>query len=149
MKKIGTAAAVGFYCLFLCVMAAPAASAAVKTYGNAVINFVGTVYDGATFSVSIVDWPAIAGDHIQVRIYGINVPKVKDKRPEVRAKAQQAKEYVVKRLKEGKAIELVDMRRDKYFRIVAVVMVDGKDLGAELVKVGLAKEIKVGEKDDW
>ena len=134
------------YCLFLCVMSTNADE---KTYGNVVINFVGTVYDGGVFTASIVDWPAIAGDHIQVRISGITTPSLKDKRPEMKAKAQQLKEYVVRRLKEGKKIELVDMRRDKYFRILAVVLIDGKDLGEELVNVGLAKEYKTGEKTDW
>lgn len=146
MKNNRTATVAAWYCLFVCVMSTYAAE---KTYGNAVINFIGTVYDGGVFSVSIVDWPAIAGDHIQVRIAGITTPSMKDKRQEMKDKAQQVKEYLVRRLKEGKKIELVDMRRDKYFRILAVVLIDGKDLGAELINVGLAKEYKNGEKDDW
>jgi endonuclease YncB( thermonuclease family) len=133
--------------LAVCVMSIHAADD--KTYGNVTVNFIGTVYDGVHFSVSIVDWPPIAGDRIQVRVYGVNVPSMKDKNPEVRTKAREAKEYVVKRLKEGKKIELVDMRRDKYFRIIAVVLIDGKDLGEELVKVGFAREYKTGGKEDW
>jgi micrococcal nuclease len=146
MKTNRTIQAFVIVFLFLCVMSTCAAD---KSYGNAVITFVGTVYDGKVFSASIADWPPIAGDHIQVRILGIATPSLKDKRPAVKAKAIQAKEYVAKRLKEGKKIELVDMRRDKFFRILAVVLVDGKDLGAELVKLGLASEYTEGAKEVW
>jgi len=67
----------------------------------------------------------------------------------VKAKAREAKQYTVKRLREGKKIELLELRRDKYFRILARVMIDGEDLGAELLKAGLAKPYDGGTKETW
>jgi micrococcal nuclease len=93
------------------------------------VDSVLSIYDGDTFTVTVKGWPAIIGDRISIRIYGIDTPEMRDKRSEIKTKAQRAKQYVVKRLREGKIIELVDMRRDKYFRICAKVMIDGSDLG--------------------
>ena len=67
----------------------------------------------------------------------------------MKAKAREAKQYTVKRLREGKKIELLELRRDKYFRILARVMIDGEDLGAELLKAGLSKPYDGGTKETW
>jgi endonuclease YncB( thermonuclease family) len=42
-------------------------------------------------------------------------------------------------IRNAKAVRLERMQRDKYFRIDAVVLVDGVDLGALLLSEGLAK----------
>lgn len=117
-----------------------------KSYGSAIVSEVTSIYDGDTFKCNIEGYPSIVGDRIGIRVYGVDCPEMTDKRPTVKERARQAKQYTVKRLREGKKIELVNMQRDKYFRILAVVMVDGNDLGQELIKEGLAKPYFGGKK---
>lgn len=117
-----------------------------KSYGSATVAEVTSIYDGDTFKCNIAGYPTIIGEQISIRVYGVDCPEMKDKRPTVKERARQAKQYTVQRLRGGKKIELVNMQRDKYFRILAVVMVDGKDLGQELIKEGLAKPYFGGKK---
>jgi len=63
--------------------------------------------------------------------------------------ARKAKQYTVQRLREGKQVVLRNMRRGKYFRIVADVYVDGSSLGQELISAGLAKPYDGGKKPKW
>jgi micrococcal nuclease len=120
-----------------------------KTYGTVKDITITSIYDGDTFKCNIKGYPSIIGEQIGIRVLGVDCPEMKDKRPDIKAKAQEAKQYTVKRLREGKVIELVDMRRDKYFRICAVVRIDGKDLGQELIAKGLAKAYDGGTKETW
>ena len=120
-----------------------------KTYGNVEVAEVTSIYDGDTFRCNIKDYPPIIGERVPVRITGIDCPELKDKRQDIKELARQAKQFTVQRLREGKKIELVDMRRDKYFRILAKVVIDGNDLGQELVKAGLAKPYDGGTKSQW
>ena len=46
-------------------------------------------------------------------------------------------------------IKLKNMRRGKYFRIVADVYVDGVNLAKELNRVGLGKEYGGGTRPTW
>jgi endonuclease YncB( thermonuclease family) len=134
---------------FSLATAQPATTTGEKTYGNAIVSTVTSIYDGDTFRADIQGWPPIIGEHIGIRIAGIDCPELKDNRPKIKALALQAKQYTVKRLREGKRIELVDMMRDKYFRICSRVLVDGSELGAELIKAGLAKPYDGGKKTKW
>lgn len=120
-----------------------------KTYGNAVVTEVTSIYDGDTFRANLKDYPPIVGERMGIRIYGIDTPEMKDKRPRVKELAQKAKQFAVKRLREGKNIVLKNIRRGKYFRIVAEVWIDGISLGDELIKAGLAKPYDGGKKSKW
>lgn len=108
-----------------------------------------SVHDGDTFSCDIAGYPPIIGHHIGIRINGIDTPEMKDKRPTVRELARKAKEFSEKRLMAAGMVELRNMQRDKYFRIVADVYVDGVDLGRELIDAGLAKPYDGGRKPQW
>jgi endonuclease YncB( thermonuclease family) len=141
MKKI-------LWVLLICSIAY-AQDDSTKAYGSAVIAEITSIYDGDTFRGNIKDYPPIIGERIGIRITGIDCPELKDKRPKVKEMALQAKQYTVKRLREAKKIELVNMRRDKYFRILATVLVDGSSLGDELIKAGLAKSYDGGTKKAW
>lgn len=120
-----------------------------RTYGNAVLDSVLSIHDGDTFTGSINSFPPIVGQRISIRIDGIDTPEMTDKRPNIKQKAQQAKQYTVQRLREGKKIELKNMKRDKYFRILAVVIVDGVSLGDELIEKGYAKKYDGVTKEQW
>ena len=55
-----------------------------SVFGNVRIDEVSSIYDGDTLRVTIRDWPAVAGQRVPVRVYGIDTPEMRDKRPRVR-----------------------------------------------------------------
>ena len=72
-----------------------------------------------------------------------------DKKPEIKVIAVKARDFSRYRLKNGKTIVLKNVKRDKYYRRVAEVWIDGERLGAELIKAGLAKSYDGGKKEKW
>jgi len=120
-----------------------------KTFGTVVVSKVVRVYDGDTFTVDINSWPEIIGYHISIRVYGIDTPEIKGKTAYEKAMARKARDLVRDILYHAHKIELRNIRRGKYFRIVAEVYVDGKSLANILLKNGLAKEYYGGHKQSW
>jgi endonuclease YncB( thermonuclease family) len=120
-----------------------------KNYGSAVVAEITSIYDGDTFRCNISGYPAIIGERIPVRINGIDTPEVTDSRKLIKQLARLAKQHTVQRLREGRKIELRNMKRGKYFRIVADVYIDGQNLGQELIQKGLAKPYDGGKKPTW
>lgn len=118
-------------------------------YGNVIVDKVGTIYDGDTFSVSINQWPAIIGKNIPVRLKGVDTPEMKGACYQEILKAREAKKFTVQRLRSAKKVELKNMSRDKYFRIDADVFIDGKDLAQELINNRLGVAYSGGIKMDW
>jgi micrococcal nuclease len=118
-------------------------------YGNIIVDKVGTVYDGDTFSVSINQWPAIIGKNISVRLKGVDTPEMKGACYQEILKAREAKKFTVQRLRNAKKVELKNMSRDKYFRIDADVFIDGKDLAQELINSRLGVAYSGGIKMNW
>jgi len=49
-------------------------------------------------------------------------------------------------LRSADVIKLVSLRRDKYFRLLAEVSIDGEDLGYSLIKNDLARPYDGGKK---
>ena len=49
----------------------------------------------------------------------------------------------------GYSSDLVDVKRGKYFRIVATVLADGVDVAAALVKNGLGRLYGGGKREGW
>ena len=108
-------------------------------YGIAKVEHVRSVYDGDTFRVDIAGWPPIVGDNMPIRIFGIDCPEMNSKDPDERYMARKAREFTKNKLLSAEVVYLVNMQRGKYFRIVAIVLVDGKSLGDMLLEAGLAK----------
>ena len=127
----------------------PILAASPKTFGDVIVAEITSVYDGDTFHCNVSGYPPIIGERISIRINGIDTPEMRDNRPAVKALARQAKQYTVQRLREGRKIELRNMQRDKYFRILTDVYVDGSSLGRELIQRGLAKQYDGGKKTKW
>ena len=123
--------------------------AADKTYGTVTVAEVTSIYDGDSFRCTVAEWPPIVGERIMVRVRGIDCPEMRDQRPEVKALAQQAKQFTVERLRAAKVIELRDVGRGKYFRVLADVYVDGDSLGEALIEAGLAKPYYGGTRPEW
>ncbi len=120
-----------------------------KHYGDVVISEVGTVYDGDTFYANVKEWPPIVGEHIGVRVNGVDTPEMKGDCPREIALARKAKQFTVTFLRSAKTIQLKRISRDKYFRIDADVYANGKSLADELIKAGLGYEYHGGTKKSW
>jgi micrococcal nuclease len=131
------------FCLFSVALCAD------HTYGSATVDSVLSVYDGDTFFALIKSWPPVAGERIGVRVYGIDTPEMKDHSPTVRALAYRAKALAVTILTKANRVELRDIRRDKYFRLLAVVYCDSVSLADTLINSGLARPYDGGKKKQW
>jgi len=138
-------------CFILCVHCLFSAD---KTYGNIRVSNITKIYDGDTITVNIKKYPPIIGEDIGVRIYGCDTPEIKSKTELEKQQAIKAKEFTSSLISQAKYIELRNIRRDKYFRILAEVWVyipkEGwKNISEELIKNGLAKPYFGGTKEEW
>ncbi|MEY3219583.1 MAG: hypothetical protein RIT27_940 [Pseudomonadota bacterium] len=120
-----------------------------KTFGNAIVSEVTSIYDGDTFRVNIAGYPDIVGHRVSVRVFGIDTPEIKGKCPAEKEAAQKAKQFTVEKLRSGKKIELRNLRRDKYFRLLSEVYIDNNSLAEMLIKAGLAIPYDGGTKKSW
>lgn len=67
----------------------------------------------------------------------------------VKEAAIEARDYVVELLNNANEILLVNTERGKYFRILAVVMIDGINLAELLIESGLGYAYEGGTKQSW
>jgi endonuclease YncB( thermonuclease family) len=109
------------------------------------------VYDGDTFFVDIPSWPRIIGEEIGIRIANVDTPEIRGSKCSAEhSLAIEAREYVKRELFSAKHIELTKLKRGKYFRIVATVLIDGQNLANKLVEHGYAVKYYGGKKTkDW
>ena len=107
-------------------------------FKDAVVSEITSIYDGDTFRANIEDYPTIIGYRMAIRVNGIDTPEIKGKCTKEKALAREAKQFTVKMLRNAKVIELRNLQRGKYFRIVADVFTDNKSLADELIKNNLA-----------
>ncbi|HEV56579.1 MAG TPA: hypothetical protein ENN87_03670, partial [Phycisphaerales bacterium] len=76
------------------------------------------------FLVRVTDWPEVGAVRAYVRIRGIEARQGVD--------SFQAAQDLGRRLKEAKRIRLLNVEQRSYFRLVADVEIDGKDLASQL-----------------
>ncbi len=108
------------------------------------------VYDGDTFKIDLPSQHPLFGDDISVRVLGIDTPELKGSSDEVKALAYKAKNRTQELLSDSKTIELKNPQRDKYFRVLAEVWIDGESLGEKLKSEELAKEYDgEGARPEW
>ncbi len=119
------------------------------SYGN--INKVEYVrnYDGDTITVNIPGLHPLIGKEISVRVFGIDTPEIRGGCIDSKKKGFEAKYFVAEACKNSKRIKLVNLKRDKYFRILATVYIDGENLAATLITKELAKPYYGGTKEGW
>lgn len=108
-------------------------------------------YDADTITVDIPGVHPLIGDNISVRVSGIDAPEIKGHLPCEKEASRNAKRLVENVLENAKRIDLVNVQKDKYFRILADVMIDGKNLKDLLLKNRLAYQYEGGtkEKRNW
>ncbi len=121
-----------------------------KNFGNVIVKEVTSIYDGDTFRVNLEGYPQIIGYRMGIRVNGIDTPEMRGKCQQEKLLARKAKQFTVAKLRAAKTIELRNMKRGKYFRIVADVYVDNKNLGELLIVNKLAVAYDGGHKvKDW
>lgn len=118
-------------------------------YGNVTVEEVTSIYDADSFRVNIPSWPDIIGYRVPVRVSGIDAPELKGKCKEEKTAARLAKKRTVNLLRSAKVIELRNIQRGKYFRILADVYVDGNSLAEDLISNGLAVSYSGGKRINW
>ena len=134
--------------LLALVLASSSAWPAPRTYGDLTdVQFI-RCYDGDTCTFNIPYVHPLLGKKIAVRFRGIDTAEIKGKCPEENARAREAKKLVNQILSQASRIDLVEVGRGKYFRIVASVVADGKELSAILLEKGLAVPYD-GRKKGW
>lgn len=108
-------------------------------------------YDADTITFNIPNVHPLIGKNISVRVRHVDTPEIKGKLPCEKDAARTAKRLIENLLKNGKRIDLENIDKDKYFRILADVKVDGKDLGSLLLKNHLAYRYEgaTKQKTDW
>lgn len=119
-------------------------------FENVKVDKITSIYDGDTFRVNIKEYSPIIGERIPIRINGIDTPEMRGKCVKEKTLAREAKQLTVSLLRTAKTIELKNIQRGKYFRIVADVYADNQNLAYILIKNKLAVKYDGGTKiKDW
>jgi endonuclease YncB( thermonuclease family) len=82
-----------------------------------------------------------------VRIFNIDAPEIDGQCTYESELAQQAKHRLAE-IMEGRRVELFRQGNDRYGRTLAVIQVDGADVGDQLVREGLARTWS-GRREAW
>ena len=88
--------------------------------------------------LSIPDVHPLLGEKIGVRLARIDAPEVRTKCDAEKKKGIEARDALVERLSQAKVIDLREVERGKYFRLVAEVIADGENMSDLLLALGLA-----------
>lgn len=93
-------------------------------------------YDADTVTFDIPNVPTVIGKEMPIRLFGIDAPEIKSSNECERTKAREAQHFVQQLLSTAKRIDLVDIGREKYFRLLAKIKIDGRDLTESLIQKG-------------
>ena len=113
------------------------------------------VYDGDTIHAKLKsscgELPDVFGKKMGIRVFGIDTPEIRgSKCRQEKILATEAKMLLKRTLLNADKVELVDVRKGKYFRLVADVLVDGVSVTYYLFEEGLAVPYFGGTKTmDW
>ena len=118
-------------------------------YDDVKISKVISVYDGDTIRVNIDSYPDIIGENIRVRLKGIDAPEIKGKCQKEIDLAIMARDYLRNAINQSSHIELKNIERGKYFRIVGELYIDGENISKGLLKEKLAYIYHGGKKRSW
>lgn len=118
-------------------------------FGIATVVTVTSIYDADTFRADINGYPPIIGENMSIRVNGIDAAEMRGKCDIEKQKARAAKQFTVDKLRSAKSIILKNMKRGKYFRIIADVYIDGQNLGDLLIKHKHAVKYNGGTRISW
>ena len=134
-----------FLIAFICLLATPLCLAQQVKSQNFNKVSLASVYDGDTFKVYLACKYPIFCKAIPVRVRGVDCPEMRGGTPEAKAAAKAAKAFTKQFLRGGK-IFLRNCGRDKHFRLLCEVKVNGADLGTALIEHGHAVPYDGGTK---
>ena len=104
-------------------------------------------YDGDTCTFTLPGVHPLFGERVSVRLAGIDTPEIRGQCQKETALAMQARNLARRMLGQARRIDLLAAEHGKYFRIVARVLADGKDIGQTLLDRGMAVEYDGGTKN--
>ena len=104
-------------------------------------------YDGDTCKFDIPDVPPVFGKNLSIRIRGIDTPEIRGKCENEKVLAKKAKEFINFLMNKATTIEIKNVERGKYFRVVADVYVDGKSIAEYMIQNNYA--LPYAENIDW
>ena len=126
-----------------------------ETYGDLTISRLVRVIDGDTFVVDVEGLHRIIGKEVKIRIRDVDTPEIRNNRNKNKICDREhelgmsAKAFVEERLKKATKIELLDVSRGTFFRIVADVIYDGKSIAPEIIQAGHGVVYQQKKKKDW
>lgn len=136
--------------LFLIMATLPLTSTAKSSdYENVIVEKVISVYDADTFRVNISNWPSIIGNNMPVRLKHVDAPEIRGGCEIEKKWALLGRDFVRHQLEKAKVIELRDIERGKYFRLLSEVYIDGFPLSDMLIKNNLARSYEGGKRQGW
>ena len=142
MKKI-------LFILILLVTSPFVFAKSANNYGSVFVSEVTSIYDADTFRVNIKGYPPLIGERVPIRVNGVDAPEIRGKCDSEKKRARLAKQFTVDKLRNASTIELRNMKRGKYFRIIADVYVDGKSLTELLITAKHARTYDGGSRAGW
>jgi endonuclease YncB( thermonuclease family) len=119
-----------------------------EDYSDVSVSRIIKVIDGDTFRVDIHELPDIIGKNIRIRILGIDAPEINGKCAFEKELAIKARDFVQMLLDNADSVVLKNLDRGNFFRLLAEVIVDGKNLGELLIAKDLAVRYQ-GKKSSW
>jgi len=84
-----------------------------------------------------------------IRVRGIDTPEIKGKCPGEKQLAIRARDFLNNALRSAGSVELVNIERGKYFRLVADVLVDGEPIAPVMIELGLGRAYSGGKRAGW
>lgn len=96
------------------------------------------VYDGDTLFIDLPDQHPLFGRRMGVRIFGIDTPEKRSKNACEKKKAIEAQAALEKILSKATSVDILNVQKDKFFRILGEVVADGRPVADDLIKLKLA-----------
>ena len=113
------------------------------------VSAIRSVYDGDTFRVDIEGWPPLAGHNMPIRVLGIDTPEIRGKCESEKVAAKSARDFAKTHLLSAKRVTLTNVKRGKYFRLLATVLIDGQSLADLMILNGYARPYAGGTREGW
>ena len=106
-------------------------------------------YNGSTCTFTIPGVHPLLGEKIKVRIRGVDAAEIRSECDWEKKHAVRTRDFLIALLQESPRIDLVDVERGKYFRIIATVIAHGVDVGKVLIEKGWARPYEGGKRVAW
>ena len=106
-------------------------------------------YDGDTIRITMPGLPSELSEML-VRVAGVDTPEIRGKCISERVSAIRARDFVNASLEEANSVSFCNPKWGKYGkRVIADVMVDGRNLAATIIERGLGRLYHGGRRKGW